>query len=65
MQMGVLNVAATMHPRRPWAVIAMHFAICSKAPHGAAHGKAQIAIHSPIASHGTGVVNVHNEEKAM
>jgi hypothetical protein len=39
--------------------------ICSKAPHGAAHGKAQIAIHSPIASHGTGVVNVHNEEKAM
>jgi hypothetical protein len=33
--------------------------ICSNASH-ASHGQARIAIHSQVASKGTGVVNVHN-----
>jgi hypothetical protein len=38
--------------------------ICLHAPR-ASHGVAQVAIHTQVAFHGTGIFNVHNSDMAM
>jgi hypothetical protein len=64
MQIENLSVAVLTLPRRVLVMIANQV-ITQDYVHGVAHSVAQVAIHSQVASQGTGVVKVHNEDMVM